>query len=72
MLVLSRKLHERILIGPDVIIEVVRIEPNLVRIGVTAPEHVAINREEVVTRDGFHGDPSQKAAQTSRGASRAR
>jgi carbon storage regulator len=49
MLVLSRKDGERILIGPDIVIEVVRIGPHTVKIGITAPENVNIVREEIIT-----------------------
>jgi carbon storage regulator len=47
MLVLSRKPGERILIGSDVKITVIRIGPNSVRIGIDAPGHLNIVREEL-------------------------
>jgi carbon storage regulator len=47
MLVLSRKPGERILIGDDVTITVVRIGPNNVRIGIDAPRETNIVREEL-------------------------
>ena len=47
MLVLSRKTSERILIGDDVAITVVRIGPNSVRIGIEAPRSMNIVREEL-------------------------
>lgn len=47
MLVLSRKAGERILIGDDVAITVVRIGPNSVRIGIEAPRSMNIVREEL-------------------------
>ena len=47
MLVLSRKTGERILIGDDVAITVVRIGPNSVRIGIEAPRSMNIVREEL-------------------------
>jgi carbon storage regulator len=47
MLVLSRKPGERILIGNDVKITVIRIGPNSVRIGIDAPGHLNIVREEL-------------------------
>lgn len=47
MLVLSRQAGERILIGDDVAITVVRIGPNSVRIGIEAPRSVNIVREEI-------------------------
>jgi len=47
MLVLSRKAGERILIGEDVVINIVRIGPNTVKIGIDAPKSVSIVREEL-------------------------
>jgi carbon storage regulator len=47
MLVLSRKKMERILIGRDVYITIVSIGADKVRLGIQAPEHVSIDREEV-------------------------
>jgi len=48
MLVLSRKSGERILIGDNVVINIVRIGPNTVKIGIDAPKSVSIVREELV------------------------
>lgn len=48
MLVLSRKTSERILIGDDVAITIVRIGPNSVRIGIEAPKTMNIVREELL------------------------
>lgn len=47
MLVLSRKPGERILVGNDVVITIVRIGPNTVRLGIDAPSHLNIVREEL-------------------------
>jgi carbon storage regulator len=47
MLVLSRKQHDAILIGDDIKITVVRIDRTQVRIGIEAPPHVAVLREEL-------------------------
>lgn len=51
MLVLSRKPGERIHIGPDIKITVIRIGPNTVRIGIDAPGHLNIVREELCFDD---------------------
>lgn len=48
MLVLSRKVGERILIGDNIAITVVRVAQGAVRIGVEAPENLNVVREEVV------------------------
>ena len=47
MLVLSRKLNEKIQIGEDVSITVLQITGNKVRIGIEAPQHVRIVRSEL-------------------------
>ncbi|MFN0056095.1 MAG: carbon storage regulator [Planctomycetales bacterium] len=52
MLVLSRKPGERILIGNDVKITVIRIGPNTVRIGIDAPGDMNIVREELCLEQG--------------------
>ena len=57
MLVLSRKTGERILIGDDVAVTVVRIGPNAVRVGIEAPRSTNIVREELCN----FGDTSQKS-----------
>lgn len=50
MLVLSRKAGEQILIGEDISIEVVRIGPNTVSIGIEAPKTMRVDREEIAER----------------------
>ena len=47
MLVLSRKVGERILIGDDIAVTVVRVAQGIVRIGVEAPNDLPIIREEI-------------------------
>lgn len=47
MLVLSRKIGERILIGDKIAITVVKIGHGGVRIGVEAPPELAVVREEL-------------------------
>jgi carbon storage regulator len=51
MLVLSRKPGERILIGDQISVTIVRIGPNTVRIGIDAPRDMNIVREELCLRD---------------------
>jgi carbon storage regulator len=47
MLVLSRKVGEKILIGDEIVVTVVRVAQGVVRIGVDAPERLPIVREEI-------------------------
>jgi carbon storage regulator len=50
MLVLSRKVGERILIGDQVAITVVRINATTVRLGIDAPNKLSVVREELAER----------------------
>ena len=50
MLVLSRRTGEEIVIGDGIRITVVSMKGNQVRIGVTAPRSVAVDRQEVAER----------------------
>jgi carbon storage regulator len=59
MLVLSRKVGERIQVGDDVTITVVRINPNSVRIGIDAAPEVVVMREELAERALASGGEDQ-------------
>ncbi|MFO0919465.1 MAG: carbon storage regulator [Planctomycetaceae bacterium] len=48
MLVLSRRPGERIQIGDNIFVTVVRIGPNTVRIGIEAPREMNVVRGELV------------------------
>lgn len=49
MLVLSRKLNERIMIGDDIVVTIVKADRKQVRLGIEAPRDVAVYREELVS-----------------------
>ena len=49
MLVLSRKVGERILIGDKIAVTVVKIGHGGVRIGIEAPPELAVVRQELAT-----------------------
>jgi carbon storage regulator len=51
MLVLTRKLMERLYIGDDICITVVRLEGGQVRLGIDAPKHIPVVRGELTGRD---------------------
>lgn len=50
MLILTRLPGERILIGNDIIVEVVRLDRDSVRLGIHAPRDMEVDREEVRKR----------------------
>jgi len=51
MLVLSRKVGERIQLGDQITVTLVKIHGNTVRLGIEAPSHMAVVREEVAQRN---------------------
>ena len=48
MLVLSRKLNEKIVIDGGIVVTVVKIDRNQIRLGIEAPGNVRVFREEIV------------------------
>ncbi len=50
MLVLKRKVGERIIIGENIIVQVVEVEGKSVKIGIEAPQNIPIVREELLER----------------------
>jgi carbon storage regulator len=47
MLVLTRKAREKVIIDGGIAVEIVALDGNKVRLGITAPPHVRVDREEV-------------------------
>lgn len=52
MLVLSRKESERIRLGNNIVVTVVRVSGDRVRIGIEAPPDVIVLRDELQPRQG--------------------
>ena len=52
MLVLTRKLMEKLFIGDDICVTVVRLEGGQVRLGIDAPRDVTVVRAELVPERG--------------------
>ena len=47
MLILSRRLNEKIVIGDDIVVSVVEVRGDQVKLGIDAPRNVKVFREEV-------------------------
>jgi carbon storage regulator len=47
MLILSRKINEKIMIGDDISVSIIEIRGDQVRLGVSAPKTVKVFRQEV-------------------------
>jgi len=47
MLILTRKIGESIMIGDDVVVQVMDVQGRQVRIGVAAPREVLVDRAEI-------------------------
>ncbi|HEY7137933.1 MAG TPA: carbon storage regulator CsrA [Acidimicrobiia bacterium] len=47
MLVLTRRANQSIMIGHDVIVTVLEVRGDQVRLGIRAPRHIDVHREEV-------------------------
>jgi carbon storage regulator len=62
MLVLSRKLNERIIIDGGIVLTVVKIERNQIRLGIEAPAQVRVFREEIAGSPRRRPDPKPVAA----------
>lgn len=55
MLVLSRKLGQKVLIGNDIVVTVLDIERGKIRLGIEAPRSLAVMRPELVQQIKAHG-----------------
>lgn len=61
MLVLTRNVGESLHIGDDIVVTILGVKGNQVRIGIKAPEHVAVWREELYHRVGATPAPALKS-----------
>jgi carbon storage regulator len=56
MLILTRRVGETLVIGDEVTVTVLSVKGNQVRVGVNAPKHVSVHREEIFQRIKHEGD----------------
>lgn len=47
MLILTRKVGEKLIIGDNVTVSILSLKGNQIRIGIDAPRDIEINREEI-------------------------
>jgi len=47
MLILSRKLNEKVVIGDDITVSIIEVRGDQVRIGIDAPKKIKVFRQEV-------------------------
>ncbi len=47
MLILSRRLNEKIIIGDDIVVSIVEVRGDQVKLGIEAPRSVKVFRQEV-------------------------
>ena len=62
MLILTRRVGESLMIGDEVTVTVLGVKGNQVRIGINAPKHVSVHREEIyqrIQREQEAGTPSE-------------
>ncbi len=69
MLVLSRKQDEKIIIGDSISLMVISIQGDKVRLGIEAPKHVSIHREEVYQAIQRERAGAERVSQNSMSAS---
>ncbi|REE96272.1 carbon storage regulator CsrA [Thermomonospora umbrina] len=55
MLVLTRKSGEKIMLGDDIVVQVLQVTGDSVRLGIEAPRSLHVFREEVWVRLNGHG-----------------
>jgi carbon storage regulator len=47
MLIITRRPGEKIMLGDDIVVEVIEVSGSSVRVGIAAPKSVAVYREEI-------------------------
>jgi carbon storage regulator len=58
MLILTRRVNETVMIGDEITVTVLSINNNQVRLGVNAPRHVPVHREEIYEKIRQQSQPA--------------
>jgi carbon storage regulator len=61
MLVMTRRIDERIMIGPNITLTILAVQGSQVRIGIDAPRDVTVHREEIYRRIELERSAEHKA-----------
>jgi len=68
MLILTRRLGESIIIEDNIKITVIDINKQQIKLGIDAPKHITINREEIANKvnDGNQLSPASSTVKTAK------
>lgn len=69
MLILTRRVGETLMVGDEVSLTVLGVKGNQVRIGVNAPKHIAVHREEIYQRIQRENAQGQQPSEDNRSPS---
>jgi carbon storage regulator len=65
MLILSRRIGEKVMVGEEIEVAVLGVARGYVRLGISAPRSVAVHREEVYARikrkESLKGSPADRS-----------
>ena len=60
MLILTRRVGERVVIGGNITVEILGVKGNQARLGIAAPRDVSVHREEIEERIKREGPEKKK------------